>query len=62
MKNRFEKWIKENIIDDDPRSLEEQEQDEQSVERSCLGLIFVLFLSVIFYGLLFYNIYTNINE
>lgn len=62
MKNRFKKWIKENIIDDDPRSLEEQEQDEQSVERSCLGLIFVLFLSVIFYGLLFYNIYTNINE
>lgn len=62
MKNRFKQWIKDNIIDDDPRSLEEQMKDELSVERSCLGLFFVLFVSAVFYGLLFYNIYANINE
>lgn len=61
MKNSFKQWIKDNIVDDDPRSVEEQIKDELDVERSCLGLIFILFISTIFYSVLFYKIYSNIN-
>jgi hypothetical protein len=41
-RERFKRWVKRNIVDDDPRSQEEQMLDELSPDRSSLW--FTLFV------------------
>lgn len=55
MNSKFQNWIKRNIVDDDPRPVEEQMEEDQN--KSGLFFPLILITSILFYGLIFVLIF-----